>query len=104
MPETISIEKNLNDSEVLLSLIDKKLEWIKSNDRFQFYEPNVPIEKVISLVGSKDNLLYIASLANGVGKTTFLVNMLRAIMFGPANPYFRFPKFEKWPYPKRLRI
>jgi len=86
------------------------LEWIKQNDRFQFYEPNEPITKLIQLLGiptekgEASNLLYILSAANGIGKTTALVNIARALMFGSDNSYFKLPLFEKWPYPKRIRF
>lgn len=85
-------------------LLEQELEWRNRNDKFQFYQPNLSIEKVISLIGSKDNLIYIASMANGVGKTAFLVNLARAIMFGPTNRYFQFHVFQDWKFPKRLRI
>lgn len=56
------------------------------------------------MAGTGNNLLYILSAANGIGKTTALVNIAGNIMFGPQNNFFRYPLFENWPYPKRLRF
>lgn len=93
----------MSRSEALM-VIQRELDWIKQYDKFQFYEPNLPIEKIISLVGKSNNLVYILSAANGIGKTVFLVNLARAIMFGPTNKYFDYEIFRNWPYPKRLRF
>src|ERR1043165_4703079 len=98
------LPKNLTKRSEALMVIQREMEWLKENDKFQFYEPNLPIEKIISLIGNQNNLLYILSAANGIGKTTFLVNLARAIMFGPTNRFFKFPIFENWPYEKRLRF
>ena len=87
-----------------MTVLERELKWRAENERLEFYEPNLPIEKLISLVGSKDNLLYILSAANGVGKTVGLVGIAGAIMFGTGNRYFDYPRFKAWPYPKRLRI
>jgi len=80
------------------------MEWLKRNDKFQFYEPNEPITKLINLLGTKDNLLYILSAANGIGKTTALVNIIRALIFGPDNKFFNYPIFKDWKHPKRIRF
>ncbi len=82
----------------------RERQWLEENDRFQFYEPCGPIERFLQLVGSKDNLLYVLSAANGIGKTTFLVNLARALIFGPDNRFFRYPLFENWKWPKRIRF
>lgn len=87
-----------------MTILERELKWRAENERLDFYEPNLPIEKLISLVGSKDNLLYILSAANGVGKTVGLVSIAGAIMFGSSNRYFDYPLFKSWPHPKRLRI
>lgn len=84
--------------------MQKELDWLKENERLQFYEPNKPITKLIQLAGSSSNLLFILSAANGIGKTTALVNIAGNIIFGKQNPYFDFPLFKEWPYPKRLRF
>lgn len=55
-------------------------------------------------MGSTQNLLYILSAANGIGKTAALVNIAANLMFGPQNSYFDYPIFKEWPYPKRIRF
>ena len=42
-------EKNYSNSERILSLIERHLNWIHQNERIQEYEPNGPIEKLIRL-------------------------------------------------------
>lgn len=90
-------------SEALM-VIQRELDWLRENERIQFYEPNLPVEKIINLVGSSNNLLYILSAANGIGKTTALVNLAGNIIFGPQNRFFNYPIFKNWPYEKRLRF
>lgn len=80
------------------------MDWRKKNERIGFYEPNLPITKFIDLVGTTSNLLYILSAANGIGKTTALVNLAGNIIFGKQNRFFDYPIFKDWPYPKRIRF
>ncbi len=87
-----------------LTVIQREMEWRKANERCQYYEPNEPVTKFIELVGTKDNLIFTLSAANGIGKTTALVNIAASIMFGPQNRYFDKPLFRDWKYPKRLRF
>lgn len=95
---------SLSQQEKDLELIERELAWIEKNDRFQLYNPCGPVEHFIRLIGSKDNLLYVLSAANGIGKTTVLVNLARALIFGPDNKFFKFPIFKDWPHPKRIRF
>lgn len=90
-------------SEALM-VIQREMEWLKANEKCQFYEPNKPIEDFIKSIGTTQNLVYTLSAANGLGKTTALVNIAANIIFGPQNSYFKHPLFQKWPYPKRLRF
>jgi phage terminase large subunit-like protein len=83
--------------------VTQSLEKRKLNDRLAFFEPNGPQEKFIQMVGTGGDVVYIFSAANGVGKTTLVVNILGNIIFGPQNKYFNYPIFKNWPYPKRLR-
>lgn len=87
-----------------LTVIQRELDYRKKYERYQFYEPNEPVAKLVELVGTKDNLLYILSAANGIGKTAALVNVLASIIFGPGNKYFDYPLFRDWKFPKRLRF
>jgi phage terminase large subunit-like protein len=103
-PQTAPAQKSFLLSEREIELIDRELDWLRENDRFQFYEPCGQIEKFLGLVGNSDNLLFILSAANGIGKTTVLVNLARSLMFGADNKYFRHPTIENWPFPKRIRF
>lgn len=98
------LSKRLQLYEKSLIVLERELEWRQENERIQFYEPNEPVEKLIRMAGTESNLLYILSAANGIGKTTALVNIAGNIIFGPQNSFFKFPIFEKWPYPKRIRF
>jgi phage terminase large subunit-like protein len=104
MPQAARAQKSLSQSETDLEVIERELQWIRDNDRFQFYEPCGPVEKFLQLVGNSSNLLYVLSAANGIGKTTVLVNIARALIFGTDNAFFRHPLFTNWPYPKRIRF
>lgn len=42
-------------------------------------------------------------MANGVGKTSGIANILGNLVHGPQNRYFVSPTFTQWPYPKRVR-
>jgi hypothetical protein len=81
-----------------------ELERRRQVERISFYEPNLPVETLVSSIGSTKNLVYVLSAANGIGKTTGLVNLAGNIIFGPQNRFFDYPLFRNWPYPKRLRI
>ena len=73
-------------------------------DRIGLYQPNLPVESVIQSIATSGNLVHVLSAANGIGKTTALVNVAGNLIFGPQNRYFRYPLFLNWPYPKRIRI
>ena len=74
-------------------------------EKFRFYEPNGKCEEFIQKVG-EDNFIVLFSAANGVGKTCVSANIVAHIIWGndSKNPYFDYPLFKKWPYPKRGRI
>lgn len=86
-----------------MTLLEKELQWRKENERFEFYTPNGVCEKAISNIGSTGDLLTILSAANGVGKTTLIVNVLANLFWPGKNKYFDTPIFRNWPYPKRIR-
>lgn len=78
-----------------------------AHEKFRFYEPNGKCEEFIKAVGSDEHLIVLFSAANGVGKTAASVNVLANIMFGPdntENPWFNYPLYRNWPYPRRGRI
>lgn len=91
-------------------LLERELAWRAANEKFEFYQPNGSIEKLIALAGSTDskgdpsNLLYILSAANAIGKTAALVNLSCQLIFGIKNKFFDYPLFRDWSFPKRIRL
>lgn len=75
-------------------------------EKYRFYEPNGKAEEFIAKVGSGENFITLFSAANGVGKTAAGANIVAHLLFGAdsENPYFDYPLYKKWPYPKRGRI
>lgn len=78
------------------------MEWRRKNEAISFYVPNEPIQRIIQLVSEKRPVV-IGSMANGIGKTSGIVNLLGNLVFGPQSSHFGHPTFQKWPYPKRVR-
>lgn len=74
-------------------------------ERFRFFTPNGKGEEYIRKVG-EGNFIILFSAANGVGKTATSANIVAHILWGKdsENPYFDYPIFKDWPFPKRGRI
>lgn len=89
-------------SEALM-VIQQEMEWLKQNERIQFFEPNGAQEKFISLVGDQNDMVGIFSAANGTGKTSLAVNLLGNLIFGSQNSFFNHAIFKDWKHPKRAR-
>lgn len=87
-----------------LSVLMAEVKWRQENELCQFYTPNGAVEKFIGMVGSKNNLVFTLSAANGIGKTTALVNLACNIIWGPQNRFFDYPLFKAWPFEKRMRF
>jgi phage terminase large subunit-like protein len=75
------------------------------HEQFRFYEPNGKCEEYIRKVG-ENNFIVLFSAANGVGKTAASANIVAHLIWGSEskNPYFDFPIFKNFPYPKKGRI
>lgn len=84
------------------ALIQKSLAYRRENDALPFYKPNRPIQRVVDLVAEKRPVV-IGSMANGVGKTSGIVNLLGNLVFGPQTGAFDSDTFRNWPFPKRVR-
>ena len=84
-------------------LLEKELAWRNENERYQFYEPNGVCEKAIRHIASSQDIVTILSAANGIGKTTLIVNLFANLFWPGHNRYFDYPLFKNWPYPKNLR-
>lgn len=101
------LKKNLalrRELQTYLRRLTEDLEWRKENQRSEFYIPNGKIEEFIRLVGTKSDLVFTLSAANGIGKTTALVNLAANVIWGPQNRFFDYPIFKSWPYEKRIRF
>lgn len=78
-----------------------------AHEKYRFYEPNGACEQYIREIGNDQRLVVLFSAANGVGKTAASVNVIANILFGKdnvENPWFNYPLYRDWPYPKRGRI
>lgn len=76
------------------------------SEKYRFYEPNGKCEEYIKAVGEGKTFIVFFSAANGVGKTCVSANVVANILFGKENenPYFEYPLYKNWPYPKKGRI
>lgn len=82
----------------------QEMEYRREENGGIYFEPNGPQTNFVDLVGKESPFVGVFSAANGIGKTTLIVNLLRNIIFPEKNRYFNYPLFNKWPFPKRLRF
>ncbi len=82
----------------------KELARRREEEKCRFYTPNGKLETFIKAVGEGKKFIYILSAGNGLGKTAGLMNIICNIVYGPQNEWFKHPLFEKWPYPRRIRV
>jgi phage terminase large subunit-like protein len=95
------VKRDLEEFKKLSALLQAREEERK----LEFFHPNGKQEDFIKLVGSGDKFICLFVGGNGVGKTALLANVLGNIIWGPQNDYFKGLKlFEKFTYPKRIRI
>ena len=74
------------------------------NHQYKYYEPNGKCEEFIEEVGLGKTFIILFSAANGVGKTAAGANVIAHFAFESDNPYFEYPLFKKFPFPKKGRI
>jgi phage terminase large subunit-like protein len=114
MPKSKELEKEIKDllgtddtAEQLKFLRKVKQNKVKRFQRwkYRFFTPNGKGEEYIKKVG-EGNFITLFSAANGVGKTATSANIVAHLLWGKdsENPYFDFPLFKNFPYPKRGRI
>lgn len=65
------------------------------NEKYRYFEPIGKVEEFLAKVGSGDYFVCLFSAANGVGKTTAMVNTLAHLFFPCDNPYFDYPIFKE---------
>lgn len=88
----------------LLMAAKAEMERRRESQRCVYFQPNGPQTRLVDLLGQKSPFVGIFSAANGIGKTTLIVNILANIIWGPQNRFFDYPLFREWPFPKRFRF
>ena len=71
---------------------------------YKYYTPTGAGEEFINQIGSDKYFILLFSAANGVGKTYVGANILANLFWPCGNKFFQGGLFDKWPYPKRVRI
>jgi phage terminase large subunit-like protein len=108
--EIDEILKTLSDDpeELAKDFVDLSAEEVfrKEEEQYKGYEPNGKCEEYIKAIGEGKYFGVLFSAANGVGKTAASANVVAHIIFGKEskNPYFNYPLYKDFPYPKRGRI
>jgi hypothetical protein len=72
----------------------------------KYFCPNLVQERIIrEFANSAENNFISTNLftcANGVGKTTNAVNIIKNLIDGPQNGWFDYPVFKNWKFPKHI--
>lgn len=79
------------------------MKWRQSNERFEFFTPNLKSEEFIKLVATKDDYPIVLSASNGLSKTATAINLIANLAWPGRNNWFNFKRFIDWPWPKRIR-
>lgn len=100
------VRELIGDEEPLKVLRELKEEeaYRLEYEKYHFYEPNGKCEQFIKKIGEGKHFVVLFSAANGVGKTCAGANVVAHLCFESENPYFNYPLFKDWPYPKTGRI
>lgn len=74
-------------------------------DPHRYYVPIGKVEEYLNAFGSGDYFISLLAGANGIGKTTILANIVRALVVPTDNQYFQQPLFQNFPYDiKSIRL
>jgi len=77
----------------------------KEQEKCQWFVPNGKQEAYIKAVGEGKHFIYLFVASNAIGKDCVVANILANVIWGPQNEYFKnLPLYEKWPYPKYIRV
>lgn len=82
----------------------KELLYRLSKEKYRYYRPIGKVEKFLDKLLSNNYIVGALLAANGVGKTTAMVNMVAHLCYPVGNKFFQQPLMKEWPYPKRGRI
>jgi len=86
------------------SEIRQELLYRANYEKYRYYRPTGKIEEFLDKLLSGNYMVGALLAANGIGKTTAMVNTLAHLCFPCGNKYFQQPLMKEWPYPKRGRI
>ena len=84
--------------------IFEELQFRSKTQKYRNYEPIGKMEEYLDKLGSGDYIVSAILAANGIGKTTAMVNFLAHLIWPCGNEYFQQPLLKDWPYPKTIRI
>ena len=84
--------------------IYEELQFRARNERYRAYEPIGKMEEYLNRLGSGKYVVSAILAANGIGKTTAMINFLAHLIWPCGNKYFQQPLLKKWSYPKEVRI
>ena len=82
----------------------KELLYRANYEKYRYYKPIGKVEKFLDKFLTGDYMVGALLAANGVGKTTAMVNLMAHLCYPCGNKYFQQPLMKKWEYPKRGRI
>lgn len=89
--------------EYLRKLKEEKLRR-KQEEKYRYYTPIGKVEEFYDKLFSGDYLTGLLSAANGIGKTTAMINALCHLFWPCENEYFQQPLMIDWPFLKKGRI
>jgi len=84
--------------------IYKELKLRSVTQKYRNYEPIGKMEEYLDKLGSGKYTVSAILAANGIGKTTAMVNFLAHLIWPCGSKYFQQPLLKDWPYPKAVRI
>lgn len=102
------------DPKLQYKLAKKEYERRVSENPSKYYIPNLKLQQFIKVIAEECEKIvngdpsalniFILPGGNGCGKSSFLINLISAILFGPQSEYFDYPIFRNWPWPKKGRV
>lgn len=84
--------------------IRKELAYRATYEKYRYYKPIGKVEKFLDKLLSGDYMVGALLAANGIGKSTAMVNTIAHLCYPCSNDFFQQPLMKDWPYPKRGRI
>jgi len=82
----------------------KELLYRANYEKYRYYKPIGKVENFLEKLLSGNYMVGALLAANGIGKSTAMVNTIAHLCYPCGNKYFQQPLMTKWEYPKRGRI